>query len=99
MREVLAIILDTIDRERMFMPLPFGLAKAMTLLLRCAPSPLTLTPDQVDLLRSDNVVSESARAAGLTLEGLGIPPDSLQAIVPEYLWRFRATGQFRRKSA
>jgi uncharacterized protein YbjT (DUF2867 family) len=35
----------------------------------------------------------------LTLEGLGIAPDSMEAIAPQYLWRFRATGQFRKKSA
>ena len=41
----------------------------------------------------------TAKAAGLTLEGLGIQADSLEAIAPQYLWRFRATGQFQRKSA
>jgi hypothetical protein len=50
----------------------------------------------VELLRSDNVVSGAAKAAGLTLEGLGIAPDSLEAIAPQYLWRFRAAGQFQR---
>ena len=37
--------------------------------------------------------------AGLTMEGLGIATDSLEAIAPQYLWRFRAAGQFQRKSA
>jgi hypothetical protein len=63
-------------------------------LLQFAPGPLKLTPDQVALLRSDNVVSPTAKAAGLTLEGLGIVADSLEAIAPQYLWRFRKTGQF-----
>ena len=62
-------------------------------------APLKLTPDQVAMLQSDNVVSDAAKAAGLTLEGLGITPDSLEAIAPQYLWRFRAAGQFQRKSA
>jgi hypothetical protein len=44
-------------------------------------------------------VSDTAKAAGLTLEGLGITPDSLEAVGPQYLWRFRATGQFQKKSA
>ena len=65
--------------------------------LQFAPGPLKLTPDQVALLRSDNVVSDAAKAAGLTLEGLGIAPDSLEAIAPQYLWRFRRTGQFAHK--
>jgi NADH dehydrogenase len=45
------------------------------------------------------VVSDAAKAARLTLEGLGITPDSLEAVAPQYLWRFRAAGQFQRKSA
>ena len=49
-------------------PLPFGLAKLQALLLQFAPGPLKLTPDQVVLLRSDNVVSPTAKAADLTLE-------------------------------
>jgi NADH dehydrogenase len=53
----------------------------------------------VVLLRSDNVVSHAAKAADLTLEGLGIAPDSLEAIAPQYLWRFRKAGQFQHKGA
>jgi len=94
MREIMEIILKTIERERMLVSLPFGLAKLQALFLQFAPAPLTLTPDQVELLRSDNVVSEAAKTAGLTLEGLGIAPDSLEAIAPQYLWRFRKAGQF-----
>jgi NADH dehydrogenase len=99
MREVMEIILATIERHRMLVSLPFGLAKLQALLLQFAPGPLKLTPDQVALLRSDNVVSEPAKAAGLTLEGLGIAPDSLEAIAPQYLWRFRKAGQFARNGA
>ena len=99
MREIMEIILHTIERNRMLVALPFGLAKLQALLLQFAPGPLKLTPDQVELLRSDNVVSEAAKAAGLTLEGLGIAPDSLEAIAPQYLWRFRKAGQFAHKGA
>jgi uncharacterized protein YbjT (DUF2867 family) len=97
MREIMEVILATIERQRMLVSLPFGLAKLQALFLQFAPAPLQLTPDQVELLRSDNVVSEAAKAAGLTLEGLGIAPDSLEAIAPQYLWRFRKTGQFAQK--
>jgi uncharacterized protein YbjT (DUF2867 family) len=99
MREIMKIILEITDRDRMLVSLPFGLAKMQALLLQFAPGPLKLTPDQVALLRSDNVVSEAAKAAGLTLEGLGISPDSIEAIAPQYLWRFRPAGQFQRKNA
>ncbi|HXQ08963.1 MAG TPA: complex I NDUFA9 subunit family protein [Bradyrhizobium sp.] len=96
MREIMKIILATIERRRILVSLPFGLAKLQAQLLQFAPGPLKLTPDQVALLRVDNVVSDAAKAAGLTLEGLGIAADSLEAIAPQYLWRFRAAGQFQR---
>ena len=99
MREIMKIILDIIDRKRMLVSLPFGLAKLQSLLLQFAPGPFKLTPDQVELLRSDNVVSDAAIAAGLTLQGLGISPDSIEAIAPQYLWRFRPAGQFQRNGA
>jgi uncharacterized protein YbjT (DUF2867 family) len=99
MREIMEIILATTERRRMLVSLPFGLAKLQAMFLQFAPGPLKLTPDQVALLRSDNVVSDAAKAAGLTLEGLGIAADSLEAIAPQYLWRFRRTGQFAHKGA
>jgi NADH dehydrogenase len=99
MREIMEIILATTDRKRMLVSLPFGLANLQAQFLQLAPGALKLTPDQVVLLRSDNVVSDGAKAAGLTLEGMGIAADSLEAVAPQYLWRFRAAGQFQRKSA
>ena len=99
MREIMEIILATIERQRMLVSLPFGLAKLQALFLQFAPGAFKLTPDQVVLLGSDNVVSAAAKAAGLTLEGLGISADSLEAIVPQYLWRFRKSGQFQHKGA
>jgi uncharacterized protein YbjT (DUF2867 family) len=99
MREIMKIILQVTDRNRMLMSLPFGLAKLQSLLLQFAPGPLKLTPDQVELLRADNVVSDKAKAEGRTFEALGISPDSLEAIAPQYLWRFRPAGQFQRKNA
>jgi len=99
MREIMETILEITDRKRMLVSLPFGLARLQSFFLQFAPGALKLTPDQVELLRSDNVVSDAAKAAGLTLEGLGIAPDSLEAIAPQYLWRFRPAGQFQRKDA
>jgi NADH dehydrogenase len=83
----------------MLLSLPFGIAKLQALFLQFAPGAFKLTPDQVELLRSDNVVSEAAKSAGLTLEGLGIAPDSLEGVAPQYLWRFRKAGQFTHKNA
>jgi len=99
LREIIEIILAITERHRMLVSLPFALAKLKAAFLQFAPGDLKLTPDQVELLRTDNVVSEAAKAAGLTLEGLGITPDSLEGVSPQYLWRFRSAGQFQRKSA
>lgn len=94
LREIMEYILAVTERSRMLLPLPFGLAKIQAWFLQFLPKP-PLTPDQVELLRSDNVVSEAAIREGRTLQGLGITPASYEAIVPSYLWRFRRAGQFR----
>ncbi|MFO1112238.1 MAG: complex I NDUFA9 subunit family protein [Bradyrhizobium sp.] len=99
MREIMQMILEITDRDRMLVPLPFGLAKLKALFLQFAPGALKLTPDQVELLKTDKVVSDEAKAAGLTLQGLGITPEPMAAIAPQYLWRFRPMGQFQRKDA
>ena len=46
------------------------------------------------LLETDNVVSEAAKRSGHTLEGLGIEPVAVAAVVPDYLEQFRPRGQF-----
>jgi NADH dehydrogenase len=99
MREIMETILEITDRDRALVSLPFGLARILAVFLQFAPGALKLTADQVELLRVDNVVSDAAKAAGLTFEGLGITPDSLEGIAPQYLWRFRPAGQFQRKNA
>jgi NADH dehydrogenase len=99
MREIMQIILRVIERDRMLVPLPFAIARFKAMFLQFAPGALKLTPDQVALLRTDNVVSDAATAAGLTLQGLGISPESMEAVVPQYLWRFRKAGQFAPKGA
>lgn len=93
-RELMEFVLATIERKRLLIPLPFALAKLQASILQFLPKP-PLTPDQVELLKYDNVVSEQAEQEGRTLAGLGISPVSIEAIVPTYLWRFRKSGQFR----
>jgi NADH dehydrogenase len=92
--ELMRFMLATIERRRWLIPLPFALAKLQASLLQLAPRPL-LTPDQVELLRSDNVVSEQAKRECQTIQALGIEPIAMESVVPSYLWRFRKTGQFR----
>jgi NADH dehydrogenase len=98
-KQLMQFILATIERDRLLVPLPFFAAKLNAMLLQFAPAPLTLTPDQVEMLRTDNVVSETAVTERRTLPGIGIAPDTIEAIVPGYLWRFRKTGQFKSRVA
>ena len=92
-REVMEFMLGVIERKRLLVPVPFGLAKMKAAVLQFMPKPL-LTPDQVELLKRDNVVSAAAEAEGRTFKAFGIQPDTMEAVVPSYLWRFRKTGQF-----
>ena len=97
-KEVMEFILATVERKRLLVPLPFWAAKLQATLLQFMPKPL-LTPDQVELLRTDNIVSADAARDGLTLSGLGIAPRAVETVVPTYLWRFRKTGQFQGRVA
>ncbi len=92
-KELMEFVLATIQRRRLLVPVPFALLKLQAAVLQFLPKP-PLTPDQVELLKRDTIVSEDAKRDGRTLEGLGIIPESMAAIVPTYLWRFRKTGQF-----
>jgi uncharacterized protein YbjT (DUF2867 family) len=97
-KEIMEFILATIMRRRLLVPVPFTLAEWQALVLQFWPRPL-LTPDQVTLLRRDNVVSSDAVLNQRTLSAFGIAPAAMAAIVPAYLWRFRKTGQFRGRVA
>ena len=97
-RELMQFVLTTIERKRLLVSLPFVMARAQAAFLQYFPKPV-LTPDQVELLRSDNVVSQAATSEARTLQGLGIDPSPIEAIVPSYLWRFRKTGQFQKRLA
>ena len=88
-RELMQIVCAETGRKRMLMSLPFGLAGIAATFLQFLPKP-PLTPDQVRLLRHDNVVSPGA--PGLT--DLGITPNSVEAEVGSYLWRYRAKGEY-----
>lgn len=95
-RECMEEMLTVIDRKRMLVPVPWWVANLQASILGLLPNPL-LTKDQVLQLREHNVVSEAAIRENRTLSGLGIQPQSLGTILPSYLWRYRAAGQFQRK--
>jgi len=88
-KELMQLILRETGRRRVLMSMPFGIAFLEAAFLQLLPNPL-LTVDQVKLLKRDNVVS--ATAPGLA--DLGITPTSAEAVIPSYLWRFRAKGEY-----
>jgi NADH dehydrogenase len=86
-RDLMSYLLRVTGRRRLLMNLPFGLAGLQAKLLQHLPEP-PLTPDQVELLKHDNVVS--AGAAGLA--ELGIQPTPLEIVVPQYLRAYARPG-------
>ena len=93
-KQLMEYVLAVTERKRLLVPLPFALATFQARFLQYLPKP-PLTPDQVELLKSDNVVSEAAAREGRTLKGLGIDATAMETVVPTYLWRFRKAGQFK----
>ena len=95
-RELMVQMLGIIRRKRLVLGLPIWVGRVMgtvfdgikgvTLGLVRGP----VTRDQVRNLARDNVVAEGAKGFG----DLGIVPTSLEAVLPEYLWRFRPDGQY-----
>ena len=96
-RGLMGRMLHVVQRRRAVLNLPFVLARivgfgfdmvqAVTLGLI---ENKVLTRDQVKNLRHDNVVSADAKG----FAELGITPTAMEAVLPEYLWRYRPSGQY-----
>ncbi|MFD1160272.1 complex I NDUFA9 subunit family protein [Roseovarius aestuarii] len=95
-RELMQEMLGVIRRRRLVLNIPFWLAGIMAGVMEVVQT-ITLglvraqiTRDQVASLRVDNIVSDEAK--GFT--DLGIDPTATEAVLPDYLWRFRPAGQY-----
>jgi len=88
-KELMQILLSEINKKRFLIPIPWSMAKFQSYFLQMLPTPL-LTPDQVTMLRYDNVVSGEYK----TLKNLKIQPTTIQSILPKYIYRFRSGGEF-----
>lgn len=99
-KALLAYIIAQIERPRFLAPLPFFAAETLGSVLdavfRLNPfGGPPLTGDQVKMLKSDNVVAEGAKGfAQLGIDQL----ESVEAIVPSYLVRFKPYGQFQART-
>jgi NADH dehydrogenase len=95
-RQLLGRTLEWSGRKRLYLRIPFWVAKLGALLTAPLPNSLRpLTVDQIRMLQQDNVVSEVAEVEGRVLAGLGVEhPHTMEAVVPGYLERFHPRGQF-----
>lgn len=94
-KQCLQIMLKVISRSRPLVHLPWAIASmigSVTSLIPFIDPPLT--EDQVELLKSDNVVSDRATSEGRDLAGMGITPKAVETILPTYLVHFRPSGQY-----
>jgi NADH dehydrogenase len=96
MRGLMNTMLEAVRRRRLVLNIPFFAARIMAFFfelggkLTLGIAPVMITGDQVKNLRIDNVVSDDAKG----FADLGIEPVSMQVILPDYLWRFRPSGQY-----
>ncbi len=83
-------------RSKPSLALPFWLAKLAAVLTVPLPNAIRpLTVDQVRMLQRDTIVSKLALDEGRTLAGLGVSdPHTIASVVPSYLERFQAKGQY-----
>ncbi len=95
-RELMELMLRVIRRRRLIVNIPFGVAALMAGVMELVETltlglvPPAITRDQVRSLRVDNVVRADAKG----FADLGIMPVAPEAVLPDYLWRFRPTGQY-----
>lgn len=96
-RELMERMLGIIQRRRVLLPVPFGLARPLAATLDFAQrasfglfANTVLTRDQVRLLARDNVVAEGARG----FDALGIEPRAMDGLLASYLYAYRRTGQY-----
>lgn len=94
-RQCAQLVLATTYRTNPIVNVPFSIASMIGKIAGLIPlvKPV-LTTDQVKQLKTDNVVSETAIAAGLTLDGLGIQATNVASVLPTYMVSYRVSGQF-----
>lgn len=92
-RECLEILLKQTCRNKPLVNIPWFLAGMMAKAIGWLPG-APITSDQLEMLKSDNIVSDQAQKQKRTLEALGIQPTPMAAILPSYLVQYRPSGQF-----
>jgi len=91
--QCIARLQQVTGRERLTVPFPLKLGALAGWFGKFLPI-LPISSKHIESLRHDHVVSDKAISSGRTLSGAGFDGQSLAAILPEYLVRFRKHGQF-----
>jgi len=95
-RALMSKMLVVIRRRRLVVNIPFAVAAPMAAMMELGQTlsmgivPAQITRDQVKSLEVDNIVGADARG----FADLDIEPTALDAVLPDYLWRFRPAGQY-----
>lgn len=96
-REVVKQVLEAVHRRRLIVNMPFwiagigtGVLDAVQLVSGGLVSNAILTRDQLNLLREDNLPGKDSKG----FAELGIIPTAPDAVIDDYLWRFRPSGQY-----
>ena len=97
-RALVEKVLAGANRSNPILPLPSFVGRILAFPMGILPKPL-VTGEQITLLGIDNVVSAEAVKEKRTLTGMGITPRPIDAVLPSYIWRFSANGQFDRQTA
>ena len=97
LRELVEVMLNVIKRRRLVFNLPFWIGSlvgvgfdAMQAITLGLFTNSVLTRDQVRSLRHDSIVSDNEKG----FSDLGIKPVALEAVIPNYLWPYRRSGQY-----
>lgn len=89
-------MLEVVRRRRLVATIPRPVARLMAMgfavghTLTLGLLPRALTQDQITNLGVDNIVSEGAKG----FADIGITPTDMEAVLPEYLWAYRPSGQY-----
>jgi uncharacterized protein YbjT (DUF2867 family) len=95
-RELMTLMLSVVRRRRLVINLPFGVATLMAKVMGMVQTlsfgliKAQITVDQVELLKSDNVVAAGAKG----FDALGIKPTPAEAVLDSYLYAWRPYGQY-----
>jgi uncharacterized protein YbjT (DUF2867 family) len=90
-KECLQLLKKETGRPHMLVPVPYWIMSIKAMFMQFLPSPFKVTPDQIKLLKRDNIASPSMAGFG----DLGLVPSAIELVLPTYLDRYRTGGRYK----